>query len=69
MYRETNIKYTIKIKEKPNNHPIHFVHTDLDSLILFNDDSPIDVDSQLVEDEEISEISCSVGEVLCAKES
>lgn len=69
LYLETKIKYMITSKEKPNNHPIHIVHTDLESLILFNDSSLIDVDSQLVEDEEISEISCSVGDVFSAEKS
>jgi hypothetical protein len=64
LYRETKMKYMISSKEKPNNHPIHVVHTDLESFILYNDNSPVDIDSQLVENVEISEISGSVGEVL-----
>lgn len=61
------VKNIITSKEKPNNHPIHSIHIDLESFILFNDDSLIDVDSQLVENDEILEISFSVIDVFNAE--
>ena len=38
MYWESKMKYMISSREKPNNNPIHVVHTDLDSFILLNDE-------------------------------
>ena len=32
------MKYMISSREKHNNHPIHVVHMDLESFILFNDE-------------------------------
>ena len=51
-------------KEKPNNHPMNDVHTDLESFILFNDSGLNDVDSQLVEVEDFPQISNCVRAVL-----
>ena len=36
-YWEKKTKFMISSKEKPINHPIHVVHTDLDSFILYSD--------------------------------
>lgn len=47
----------ITSKEKPLNHPINSVHTDLESFVLYSDSGLNDVDSQLVEVEDVSEIS------------
>lgn len=37
LYREKKMKFMISSKGKPINHPIHVVHTDLDSFNLYND--------------------------------
>ncbi len=55
LYQEQKMKYMITSKEKPINHPINYVHTDLESFILYSD-SFNDIDSQLVEAENIPEI-------------
>jgi len=47
----------ITSKEKPLNHPINVVHTDLESFILYSDSGLNDIDSQLVEVEDVPEIS------------
>ena len=39
LYRQTLMKYMVSSEEKPQNFPIYSVHTDMDSFILFNDDS------------------------------
>ena len=50
------MKYMITSKEKPINHPINYVHTDLESFVLYSD-SFNDIDSQLVEADDILEIT------------
>lgn len=44
LYRETLMKYVVSSERKPENFPIYSIHSDMDSFILFNDDtnSPID---------------------------
>jgi len=37
LYREQKMKYMITSKEKPVNHPINYVHRDLESFVLFSD--------------------------------
>ena len=37
LYREKKMKYMITSKEKPINHPINAVHTDLESFVLYLD--------------------------------
>lgn len=54
LYQEKKMKYMITSKEKPLNHPINYVHTDLESFVLYSD-SFNDVNSQLVEVEDILE--------------
>jgi len=45
LYRETLMKYMVSSEEKPQNFPIYAVHSNMDSFILFNDDTcPIDDD-------------------------
>lgn len=39
LYRETLMKYMVSSEDKPQNFPIYSIHTDMDSFILFNDDS------------------------------
>jgi len=63
LYREQKMKYMITSKEKPINHPINYVHTNLESFVLYLD-SFNDVDSQLVEAESILEIVENFKEVL-----
>jgi len=46
----------ITSKEKPVNHPINYVHTDLESFVLYSE-SFNDVNSQVVEVEDIPEIT------------
>ena len=50
-------------KEKTVNHPINYVHTDLESFVLYSD-SFNDVNSQVVEVEEIPKIIENFEEVL-----
>lgn len=57
LYRENKMKYMTNSKEKSINHPIKAIHTDLESFILYNDDSLNDVNSHLVEVEDVLEIS------------
>jgi len=54
------MKFMISIKEKPNNHPIHVVHTDLEYFILYSRMNPVDDDSQLVEISKVSDIISSI---------
>lgn len=63
LYREQKMKYMITSKEKPVNHPINYVHTDLESFVLYSD-SFNDVNSQVVEVEDIPEITENFREVL-----
>lgn len=51
--REKKMKYMISSKEKPINHPIQVVHTDLESFILYNDGDLNDVNNQLVVIEDV----------------
>lgn len=37
-YRETLMKYMVSSQDKPNNFPLYFVHLDIDSFILYNND-------------------------------
>jgi hypothetical protein len=37
LYRETLMKYMVSSQDKPHNYPLYFVHSDLDSFILYND--------------------------------
>ena len=57
------MKYMITSKEKPVNHPVNYVHTDLESFVLYSD-SFNDVNSQLVEAEDIPKITKNFREVL-----
>ncbi len=52
LYREQKMKYMITSKEKPINHPINYVHTDLESFVLFSD-SLNEIYSQMVEANDI----------------
>lgn len=56
LYQEMKMKYMITSKERPNNHPIHVVHTYLESFILFNDNGLNYDDIHLVEVEDVPEI-------------
>ena len=55
------MKYMITSKEKPINHPINYVHTDLESFVLFSD-SLNDIDSQILEADDIPKITENFGE-------
>ena len=44
LYWENKMKYMITSKEKPVNHPINVVHTDLDSFFLYSDSGLNDVE-------------------------
>jgi len=57
LYREKRMKYIITSKEMPLNHPINYVHTNLESFVLYADIGFNDVNSQLVEVEDIPEIT------------
>ena len=53
----------ITSKEKPVNHPINYVHIDLESFVLYSDSFNY-VNSQVVEVEDIPEITENFIEVL-----
>jgi len=54
LYRETLMKYVVSSEEKPQNFPIYSIHSDMDSFILFNDDSrPPTDDKPLALEQEI----------------
>jgi hypothetical protein len=57
------MKYMITSKEKPVNHPINYVHSNLESFVLYSY-SFNDVNSQVVEVEDIPEITENFREVL-----
>lgn len=63
LYREQKMKYMMTRKERPINHPINYVHTDLESFVFYAD-SFNDIDSQLVLVEDIPEITEKFREVL-----
>jgi len=63
LYREQKMKYMITSKEKPVNHPINYAHTDLESFVLYSDGFN-DVNRQVVEVEDIPEITENFKEVL-----
>ena len=63
LYREQKMKYMITSKEKPINHPFKYVHTDLESFVLFSD-SLNDIDSQIVEEDDIPKITYNFREIL-----
>lgn len=58
------MKFMISSKEKPINHPIHVVHIDLDSFILFTDINLVDDESQLVEISEVPKVMSSIHEAI-----
>src|ERR1700722_16220206 len=48
LYRETLMKYVVSSEEKPQNFSIYLIHSDMDSFILFNDNtSPLTDDKPL----------------------
>ena len=51
------MKNMIIIKEKPINHPIQVVHTDLESFILYSDGDLNDVNNQLIIEEDVPKVS------------
>ena len=57
----------ITSKEKPINHPINYVHTDLESSFLFSY-SLNDIDSQIVEADDIPKITKNFREILKKEE-
>jgi len=63
LYWEQKLKYMITSKEKPINHPINYVHTNLESFFWYSD-SLNDIDSQLVEADDIMEITKNFREIL-----
>ena len=48
LYRETLMKYMVSSQEKPYNYPLYFVHSDLESFILYNDE---DINKQVAGEE------------------
>eukprot|EP00253_Pinus_taeda_P031171 PITA_31171 len=63
LYQETKMKFMINNKDKPNNHPINVVHTNLESFILYNDSGLNDVDSQLMEIKDVPEVFSCIGTI------
>ena len=57
------MKYMITSKEKPVNHPVNYVQTDLESFVLFADNFN-EIDSQIVKVEDIPAITENFREVL-----
>ena len=56
----------IKSKEKLINHPINYAHTDFESFVLFSD-SLNEIDSQIVEADDVPEITENFREILKKK--
>ena len=40
IYRETHMKYMVSSQERLENSPLYYIHIDLDSFILYNDEIP-----------------------------
>lgn len=57
------MKYMISSREKPNNNPIHVFHIDLESFILFSDQSSTYSEILMEENTKISEFSNYVLEI------
>ena len=57
------MKYMITSREKPVNHPINYVHTNLEYFVLFSD-SLNEIDSQIVEADDIPKITKNFREIL-----
>ena len=60
LYRETLMKYVVSSEEKPQNFPIYSIHSDMDSFILFNDETSLPTDDKpmaLVQQAHINEES------------
>ena len=51
------MKYMITNKEKPLNYPINAIHNDLESFVLYSDSGLSDVYIQLIEVDDVLEIS------------
>jgi len=64
LYREKKMKFMISSKEKPTNHPIHVVHTNIDFFILYSEMNSVDDDSQLEEISEVSDVISSMQKVM-----
>ena len=64
LYREKKMKYIITSKDKPINHPINVVHTDLESFVLYSNGGLNYENVQLVHVDEIPEILENFREVL-----
>ena len=58
------MKYMISSREKPNNNPIHVVHIDLESFILFNDEFSTSLEVFIEEKTKISKFSNFVLEII-----
>ena len=59
LYREKRLAYVVSIQQKPNNHPIYVVDTDLGSSIFFNVshvDPEIPIVVEVKEDKEFAKI-------------
>ena len=58
LYREKRLDYVINSRDKPENHPIYDVDTDLGSSLFFNDgpqtDPEIPIQIEFKEDEEFA---------------
>ena len=67
LYREKKMKYMITSKEKSVNHLINYVHTNLESFVLYSY-SLNDIDNQLVEADDILEITENFRAVLKKEE-
>ena len=39
LYRESHMQYTVTSQDRPQNSPIYYVNTGLDSFIMFNDET------------------------------
>ena len=61
------MKYMISSKEKPNNHPIHAIDIDLESLILYNEDCSVELENHIEEKVEIPKISDCLQGSSCAE--
>jgi len=57
LYRETLMKYVVSSEEKPQNFPLYSIHTNMDSFILFNDDTYPLVDNKPLASEQQAHVN------------
>ena len=54
LYREYHMKYMVSSQDMPNNTLLYYIHSDLNSFILYNED---EINEQVNEKEEEQDLS------------